>query len=741
MASFDKAALNWPAQDVLDPVRYPVQEDGMGPGFDLKLRQIYLAVLRNAVWLAVIVAVFVALGIAVTLLITPKYASTALVMVEQASTELIKGGDVNPSGESWDAERFLQTQLDIIRSKTLASRVVDEAKLADDPRFYGAFGMTMPDVDTAGGQQKLAAARKQVATDLLAGSLSTNLPINSGVIQLGFTTEDPVISAKLANSYAEVFVENNLSRKFDSSLYARRFLQDQLEQARARLETSERDLNRYSRAAGLIRLSGQGEQKGEDSALSVTNDALVQLNSSANTATSERVAAEDGWKTISNQPLLSIPQVIGNAAIQALLTQKAQLEGQLADERARHLDDYPTVKALKAQIASLNGRIDSIGQSVKKSVYLEYQAALEKEKSLKEQVSGLRTDALTEQDRGVQFTLLRRVADTNRALYDALLERYNQINASAGSASNNVSLVDRAEVASKPSSPNFFFNTALALVLGLIAGAVFVYLREIFDDRIREPGDVEHKLGLPLLGLIPVAEHADVDVDLLAPKSIIYEAYHSLVTNLQYAAADGLPRVLAVTSSGQGEGKTTTSWAVAADLARLGKSVILIDADLRRPSLHRRIKKGGEQRGLTDVLIGQATLSELMVPSGTPNLTYLTALPIPPDPTVLLGGGNFGKIIDEAKERFDIVVVDCPPLLGLSDTPSIAKHVDGFLFMVDASGFHRGAVKSALRRLALIGAKVFGVVLMKFDPKGSGSDYSYYAYNYYSYGASDPRPS
>lgn len=740
MASFDKAAQNWPAQDVSDLVRYPVQEDGMGPGFDLKLRQIYLAVLRNAAWLALIIALFVGLGIALTLLITPRYTSTALVMVEQGSTELIKGGDVDPQGETWDAERFLQTQLDIIRSKTLAGRVVDQAKLANDPRFYEAFGTVMPDAETAGGRQNLAAVRKRAATDILAEALSTNLPMNSGVIQLSFTTEDPVVSARLANSYAEAFVENNLSRKFDSSLYARRFLQDQLDQARARLETSERDLNRYSRAAGLIRLSGQDDQKGEDSALSVTNDALVQLNTSANTATSERVAAEDGWKTIAGQPLLSIPQVIGNSAVQALLTQKAQLEGQLADERARHLDDYPAVKALKAQIASLNGRIETIGQSVKKSVYLEYQAALAKEQSLKGQVSGLRTDALTEQDRGVQYTLLRRVADTNRALYDALLERYNQINASAGSASNNVSLVDRAEVATKPSSPNFLFNTALALVLGLIAGAIFVYLREIFDDRIREPGDVENKLGLPLLGLIPVADESDIGVDLSAPKSIVYEAYHSLVTNLQYAAADGLPRVLAVTSSGQGEGKTTTSWAVASDLARLGKNVLLIDADLRRPSLHRRLPTR-DQRGLTDVLIGQTTLTESMVPSGSPNLTYLTALPIPPDPTVLLGSGNFGRIIEEAKSRFDIVIVDCPPLLGLSDTPSIAKHVDGFLFMVDASGFHRGAVKSALRRLALIGAKVFGVVLIKFDPKGSGSDYSYYAYNYYSYGASDPRPS
>jgi len=733
MVSIDKAAHNWSAQDASEPVQYPVNEAVSGPSFDFNLRQIYLAVRRNSIWLAAIVVAFVVLGVAITMLITPKYTTSAKVMVEQTSPEIIKGGDVNPEADNWDADRFLQTQLDIIRSKALAIRVVRQAKLANDSRFYQALGADIPDTVQAGVRQQTVAVRERQATDLLLKALSTNLPMNSRVVEIGFTTRSANFSAQLANAYADAYIDNNLSRKFDSSLYARQFLQDQLEQTRTRLETSERDLNRYSRAAGLIRLAGQGEAKGEESALSVTNDALVQLNTAASAATSDRIAAEDGWKTIANQPVLSISQVISNAAVQSLLTQKAQLEGQLADEKARHLDDYPSVRSLKAQIAGVNSRIDTTGQSIKRSVYLEYQAALEKEQSLKAQVAGLRTDALTEQDRGVQYNLLKRVADTNRALYDALLERYNQINASAGSSSNNVSLIDRAEVPQVPSSPNLLFNSMLSLVLGLLVGAAFVYLRELLDDRIREPGDVEQKLGLPLLGLIPTSPSDDVNMDLVAPKSMIYEAYHSLVTNLQYVSAEGLPSVLAVTSSGEGEGKSTTSWAIAADLARLGKNVLLIDADLRRPSLHRKLNTP-DQRGLTDVLIGQASLNDVLVSSGAANLTYLTALPIPPDPTILLGGANLGRLIVEARRRFDVIIVDCPPLLGLSDTPSIARHVDGLLFMVDASGFHRGAVKAALRRLALIKAHVYGVVLSKFDPKSSGGDYGYYAYNYYSYG-------
>lgn len=733
MASIEKAVQNWPAQDALDPVRYPVYDGGGGFGLNLNLRHVYLAIRRNILWIAVIVASFVAAGIALTMLITPKYSASSRVMVEQNSAEIIKGADVVPQGETWDTERFLQTQIDILRSKTLAGRVVEQSKLNEDREFFAAMGVELP---AGASDPQATASRKRDAANLLLGALSTNLPMNSRVLQIGFTTRSASVSARLANVYADAFIENNLNRKFDSSLYARQFLEDQLQQARARLETSERDLNRYSRAAGLIRLSGQGEDKSGESALSVTNDALVQLNTAANAATAERVAAQDVWETVAGQPVLSMPQVISNGAVQNLMTQKAQLEGQLAQERARHLDDYPTVKSLRAQISSLNGRIETMGQSIKKSVNLEYQAALQKEQSLKTQVSALRTDALTEQDRGVQYNLLKRVADTNRALYDALLERFNEINATAGSASNNVSLVDRAEVPGAPSSPNLFFNTLVSLLLGMLVAGAFVYLREVFDDRIREPGDVEQKLGLPLLGLIPMSDNEDIRDDLAAPKSSVYEAYHSLVTNLRYISAEGLPRVLAVTSAGEGEGKSTTSVAIASDLARLGRSVLLIDADLRRPSLHRKLSLPN-QHGLTDVLIGQTKLQDTIVPSGSPNLSFLTALPIPPDPTVLLGSGALGRVIDEAKQAYEIVIVDCPPLLGLSDTPSIAQHTDGMLFMVDASGFHRGAVKSALRRLALINAKVFGVVLCKFDTKSPGSEYSYYAYNYYSYGKSD----
>jgi len=709
------------------------EDDDAFFGFDLK--NVVALVRRNLVWIALIVGLALVAGLVMTLLTVPQYIATSKVLVEIESEQIIEGADLTPSTNSWDIDRFLETQLDILRSRTLAERVVVSGKFDQDDNFFNAMGAKLPAPEdlTAeySGPDGMKKYRKEMAIYLVNSNIKADLPGNSRVISINFSSNSPNYAAKVANAYAQNFIDNNLNRKFETSAYARKFLSDQLEEARARLETSEKDLNQFSRAAGLIRVSGQTASGSGESTLSVTNDALVQLNNSASLATAQRVSAEDQWKTISNEPVLSVPEVLANPAIQTLIRQKAELQGQLAVEKSRHLDGYPTVQSLQAQIAELDARINSIGNSIKRSVYLEFESAKEKEGSLADQVQELRSSALSEQDRGVQYTVLKRVADTNRSLYDTLLERYNQLNATAGAASNNISLVDSAEVPDSPSSPKLVLNLLMALLIGMVLAGAFVVIRDYYDDTIRSPEDVERKLGLPLLGLIPVSE--DIDPDAADPKSTISEAYHSLVTSLTYSTSGGLPRTLAVTSAREGEGKTTSAHSVALDLARMGKSVLLIDADMRRPTLHRRIENSGH-RGLSDILTGQATMDEVLQPSGQDGLTYVTALPIPPQPSILLGGDRFKQVLAEARSRFEVVVLDCPPMLGLSDTASIASNVDGVVIMIDASEFHRGVVKSALRRLALVNARVLGVVITKFDPKSSGGNYSYYGYNYYQYG-------
>ena len=723
-----------------DGYRTQPYSDQDNNAFGIDIATILGALRRNLVWIVALMALALGAGIVITLLITPRYVATATVLVEQEADQIIEGADTQPAVAYQDTERFLQTQLDIIRSRSLAEQVLEGESLIDDPNYYAAFNSEMPveaDLDNVlyAGADGLERLRRTVATDLLIENMSVTLPLDSRLVSIGMETTSPAMSARIANAVARNYIESNLSRKFESSAYAREFLAQQLEEARNALADSERNLNTYSRAAGLIRTSSQGDASTTGAPLSVTNSTLVQINEAANEAVATRIAAEEEWQSIANAPLLTIPQVLASSAIQNLLRLRSQAEAELAEERARHLDQHPTVQALEAQVQRYTEQINDVAKSIREAVQRQYQSALDREKSMREQVNQLRQEALSEQDQGVQYNVLLRVAETNRSNYDALLQRYNELNATAGAASNNVSLVDAAELPTDPSSPNLPLNILVSLIAGMCLAGGFVFLREHFDDVIRSPDDVERKLGIPLLGLIPRAEDDDAFADAKEDqKSAISEAYHSLVTNLFYATSKGLPEVLMVTSSQASEGKTTTSSIIATYLARLGHNVVLIDGDLRRPTLHKRLLNNSDQPGITEVLSGRASLDDVVVSEEGSNLSYITALPIPPDPSLLLGSPALDTMISELRERFDVVIVDCPPILGLSDSVAWSTKVDGTLLVVDATKGHRGAIKAGQRRMQLVGAPMLGAVLTKFNPDAAGGNYSYYGYEYYAYG-------
>ncbi|EZP66690.1 Capsular exopolysaccharide family protein [Novosphingobium resinovorum] len=673
-------------------------------------------------------------GVVLTLLITPKYKANAQVLIEDQADQIIEGSELQKVDAGWDTNRFLQTQLGIIRSRSLARIVIQSGGFDKKPEFFEALGTTMPDDDKLKGPQ-LATARQDTAVNVLLENLEVDLPRDSRIATITVTSRDSELAARIANLYADRFIEYNLNQKYQSSAYARRFLGDQLSEARAKLTQSERDLNQYARAAGLIRVSSQGDSGTQETALSVTNNTLIQLNDAASKAVAERITAEDRWNTLARQPALSVPEVNANQAIQQLVGEKTKIEGQLAEEQSRHLDDYSTVKSKRAQIAELNRRILTLAETLKKTAYLDYVTALEREKSLTAQVNTLRNAALGEQDRGVQYSVLKREADTNRALYETLLSRYNQISAMAGASNNNLTIVDRAEVPRIPASPKLAVNLVVSFILGLMFAAAAVFMREIFDDAIRTPDDVERKLNMRLLGLIPkVKDGEDIDEAITDHRSGASEAYRSLVTNLRYSTATGVPQILCVTSSREGEGKSTTARTIARDIAGIGKRVLLVDMDLRRPTLHRKLEMTGAS-GLTDLLTGNKSFDDVLLRSEIDNLDFITGLPTPPDPALILSGEGVPAFLTQARERYDVVIIDSPPLLGLSDAVILATHADGVLFVIDGSAFHRGAVKSALRRLALINANILGVVLNRFEPRVGDDQYAYYAYNYYNYGS------
>lgn len=707
-------------------------------GGGINLRYLIAAVRSNLKLLALIFVVTLAVAVVVTLLMTPRYEATADIQINNTGSRLLKDQDQEGEQEvsnALDTERFLQTQVDVLNSQGMADRVSKKLNLANNARFFASQGMDLPQVGTLSGLVDYRIFK------LLSKHLTVTLPHDSRVVKVTFDSTDPAMSALVANTYVDEFIQFNLQRKFDSSSYARDFLANQLVEEKRKLEESEKALNAYTRNAGLIRMSstpggatssGGGNGAAGEGA-SVTISSLLQVNQAANEARTRRIAAEGRWNALKASNLLSATEVTTNMTIGQLLTQKATIVSQLEQDRARHLESYPTVRAGEKQLAAVNQQIQSAANNIRNAVHNDYLAALDSEKQLTAQVEHLKSETLNEQDRTVQYGLLAREADTNRQVYDGLLQRYKEINAAAGISTSNVSIIDTARAPIKPSSPDVMKNMAIGFVLALALSTLVLAIKDQLDDSIRIPEDVEAKLNMLLLGVVPHI-HQDQPAELLTdPKSQLTEAFNSLRGTLMFSTPNGVPHTMLVTSAQPSEGKSTTSYATAMALARSGKRVVLIDADLRRPSQHRWIGSANDS-GLSNLLTSQIAVESVAQPTAVPGLSMITSGPIPPSPTELLSGARIREVILEARQHYDVVLIDSPPILGLADAPMMAALVEGVMFVVEADRSRHGSLKGAIRRLRAVHPNILGAVLTKFDPLKSGNRYSsYYGYDYYQY--------
>lgn len=703
-------------------------------GFDLRL---ILAVIRaNLLVISLIVAAALSLAVIITMLQTPRYtAETTLQINDQSAQILGKQDDISqdPAVSASDTERFLQTQIDILKSRALSERVAQKLRLFGNAKFYDAMGLRQPDGDVT----------RRELDDMTLRAIETaqdvTLPRNSRLATVSFTSTKPELSASIANAIASEFIQSNLQRRFDSSAYARNFISGQLAEARTKLELSERELNAYARQAGLIR--DRDTSNGPDkrpTGGSVTTASLLEINSAANQAEAARIAAQQRWELVSRGNPLNSPDVLANSAVTALLAERARVESELEKQRANHLEDYPAVSQLRAQVAVINGQLDSVAKSIRASVKQQYDGAVETERSLKQQVLSLKGSSLEEQDRLVQYNLLAREADTNRTVYEGLLQRYKELNAAAGISASNIAIIDAAVPPILPSSPNLFRNLLVALLGGIAAAGAFVYLRLQFDDAVRVPEDVATKLSMPLLGVIPLARELEVSAALADPKSPISEGYNSLRSALLYSTATGLPKTVLFTSSQPSEGKSTTSMAIAAGIARLGRKVVLLDVDLRRPALHRELKGIGAENaaGMSTLLTSQGSIDDVLRDTDEELLKVITSGPIPPSPTELLSSNRMHALLEELRGKFDFVVLDSPPVLGLADAPLMGALVDGVVMVIQSDRSRRGSLKASVRRMRGMHTNILGAVLTKFDPTNTGNRYSeYYGYSYYQYSA------
>ncbi|MCA0902364.1 GumC family protein [Qipengyuania aquimaris] len=715
---------------------YPSEESEAALNIDL--RDLLFMVRRNLLMIVGAIVVALLLGLAVSLLMTPKYVATAQLQIDQSADRVLgESESVQPDVAIQDADRFLQTQIDVLNSRTMALRVARSLNLIGNEEFFSEMNTELPEQTTAMDYNK---SLTEATIKLIKDNLSIALPRNSRVVSISFESPSSELSARLANAYAENYIAYNLQRKYNSSEYAREFLSDQLSEAKTRLEASEEALNGYARSAGLIITDTPGDQ-GADAgrSQSLNSSSLVLTNSALVDAATDRAEAEARWQAVRNVAPLSIPEVLANPAVQDLVKERAAAQAALRQEQSRHLDEHPNVVMLREQVAELDQQVDALASQIKRSIFLQYQSAQRRENEIQNQVDQFRNVNEREQDLGVQYGILARETETNRVLYEGLLQRYKDISAAAGIATNNVSMVDDATPPVFPSSPNLLINLALSLVGGIILAGGLVLMREQLDDTIRVTEDLEFKLGLSPIGAVPVYDGDEtIEEALEDAKSHVAEAFSSIRTALLYSTSHGLPDCLSVTSSEAGEGKTTCSYALAKAFGRLGKSVVIVGADIRRPSIHKLLDVDNDQ-GLTDLLVSERPPHEFVVKTAHENVSLLPAGPTPPNPTDLLGGTRIREVIDSLREEFDLVLIDGPPVLGLADALILGQIADGVLFVVESNRGSRGRTKSALRRLRQANVNLIGGILTKIDSRRLGSSYGYYyQQDYYNYETEAP---
>ena len=697
----------------------------------ISLRDLWAPIYRSRFAVIGIFVVVFSLAIAATLLIQPRYRSTTTVEIRSETQKVLGTEDNEEAGSSsTDAARFLDTQLNIIQSRSTTTAVAQALGLYNNDNFLSAMGI---DVDEALSRD----ARRKLVNNVLLDNLDVSFSEETRIAEITFSSPDAGLAQRVANSFADNYIRLNLARRFDASSYSLDFLRDQIREAQQRLSQSERQAIGYARSAQLIDASNAaGNGSGENSApQSLTTASLVGLNQALSEAIAKRITAEERWNTARGVALLTVPEVASNLSVQQLQQQRATLQAQYQQELQTRREDYPTVRQLAARIQSLGNQINAIAGTVRATIQAEYTSAQAQEQALRANIQQLKNTTLDEQGRGIQLSILRREATTNRQQLDALLRRYNELNAQSGVQLNNLAVIDRAEVPDRAYWPSVPLNIALALVLSILLSAIYILARENLFELVRTPDDVGARLHLPLLGAVPASE--DVIAALRDPKSPVAESFNSIRTSLSLASASGVPHSLAFTSTQAGEGKSTACFGLAHGLAKIGRSVVIIDADLRRPNVHRLfdVKNGP---GASNILSGSNSIDDVVLRTRAPNIDIITAGPIPPDATELLAAGRLPSLIKELTDRYDHVLVDSAPVLGLADAPLVATSVEGIIFIVEAARTSVRSVQTASRRLLQSNTPLIGVVLSRFDPAKSGYSYEYrYAYEY-GYGGERP---
>jgi polysaccharide biosynthesis transport protein len=714
------------------------------PSFELSAREPhlydYLLILRKHQWLILsfMLAVVTIVAIA-TFRMQPVYVATARVEIDRENANILPFQGADSYDYMMDLENYIETQSKILTSETLALQTIRNNALSARPEFASPNG---PSEAIASGS--LANQKRPTELAEFLRSLSVKRVPNSRLMDVNFESTDPQLAARIVNAHIASYIEQNFRSKYEATIQASTWLTDQLGELKIRVQKSEDARIAYERQNQIWTL---------DDKQNITTQRLSDVNKQLSDAQSERMRKESLFRFAKSGNLDDVPEIQSNSALADLMRKRSEAASQYADQSSQYGPNFPKVQRLQAQLKDLDQTIEKEKHKILEVLESDYHEAQQRETLLTRALDQQKAEANQMAGKLVEYNILKREAEGDKALYEGLMTKLKETAISAGLRSSNIRVVDPAMIPSAPARPAKTRNVALAFLVGLVGGIGLALMREYLDNTVKTPDDVETLSRLPSLAVVPQfagsngsgkrygllkgfsSNGHDKRIELVAqhlPKSQISEAFRALRTSILLSQADHPPQVILVTSALPREGKTTAAANLAVTLAQLGDSTVLVDADLRKPGVGRLLNMaGGKYAGLSSYLAGVSSLDLVSVPHpAIPNLVAIPTGPLPPNPADLLSSHKLVEAIAELRTKFKFIVIDSPPIMAATDAVILSVHADGVLLVVRSGETPKEAFTRTRDLLNSVKSRILGVVLNAVD--ASAPDY-YYSYRYYPY--------
>jgi polysaccharide biosynthesis transport protein len=715
------------------------------PAWDLSPREPhlydYLLILRKHQWLILsfLLAVVTIVTIA-TFRMQSVYVATARIEIDRENGSILPFQGMESYDYMMDIENYIETQSKILTSETLALQTIRSSGLGARPEYASPNG---PSEALATGS--LENQKRPPELGAFLGSLGVKRVANSRLMDVTFESTDPQFAARIVNEHIKNFQNQNIKSRFDETTRATTWLHDELDELKIRVQESEDKRIAYERKNQIWTL---------DDKQNITTQRLSDINKSLTDAEQERMKKESLYQFAKAGDIADVPQLRENPIFQGLIQKRQAASEEYIEAVNQYGPNFPKVQRLQAQLKDLDQLIEKEQINTLNRIENDYREARQRETLLTQALDQQKAAANEMAERMVEYNILKREAEANKALYDGLMTKLKEVGISAALQSSNIRVVDPAMIPAYPSRPAKARNIALAFLVGLVGGIGLALMREYLDNTVKTPDDIETLARLPSLAVVPQFGDSngngssrkrllqgistnghDKRIELVAqhlPKSQMSEAFRALRTSLLLSQPGRPPQVILVTSALPREGKTTAAANLAVTLAQLGDKTVLVDADLRKPGVGRLLNLGSSKyAGFSSYLAGVSSLDLVTVPHpDIPNLAAIPTGPLPPNPADLLSSNKLSEAIAELRTKFKFVVIDSPPIMAATDAVILSVQTDGVLLVVRSGETPKEAFTRTRDLLVSVKCHILGVVLNAVD--SSAPDY-YYSYRYYPY--------